>query len=226
MIRRSQYRCSFNAQAKGADFEKALNDSRKKTTALIKAGKLCNLSFYRYADMGFVYVEEIVGSENDVMIDMEHLMPELNGYLKLWPREDGDVYFAPMIKVFYQYDPEDDLDVWEHERTTAEKTRIGRVAFTFPDKVPSYVMYHTALVNEGLIKGDKYAFISLHENLLFSYLEEPRNNVNIRGVEEESPVLAEWLKADPESHFDRVKAQGINFLVIPCLFSVDRIDLK
>ncbi len=50
--------------------------------------------------------------------------------------------------------------------------------------------------------------------------------MNIRGVEEESPVLAEWLKADPESHFDRVKAQGINFLVIPCLFSVDRIDLK
>jgi hypothetical protein len=29
---------------------------------------------------------------------------------------------------------------------------------------------------------------------------------------------------EEESHFDRVKAKGSNFLVIDCLFSVDRID--
>ncbi len=224
MIRRSQYRCSFNSMARGTAYEMAIASSRQRMAELVESGKLCNLSFYRYENMGFVYVEEIVENESDAMIDMETVMPELYQYLKTWPREDGDVFFAPMIKVFYQYDPGNDLDAWEHERTTAVKTRIGRVAFAFPDKVPSYVMYHTALVNEGLLKGDKYAFISLHENLLFSYYEEPRNNVNIRGVDEESKVISEWLKTDPESHYDRVKAQGMNFLVIPCLFTVDRVD--
>ena len=73
-------------------------------------------------------------------------------------------------------------------------------------------------------EGDKYAFISVHENILFSYYEEPRNNVNIKNVDKESEVIENWLKVDPESHFDREKACGSNFLVIPCLFSVDRID--
>ncbi len=76
------------------------------------------------------------------------------------------------------------------------------------------------------MKGDKYAFISLHENILFSYYEEPRNNVNIRNADEESIVIDKWIKAGPESHFDRVKAKGSNFLVIPCLFTIDRLDLQ
>lgn len=111
------------------------------------------------------------------------------------------------------------------ERTTAQKERVGRIAFVFPDKLPSYVMHHNAIVEEGLLKGDKYAFISMHENLLFSYYEEPRNNVNIKNSGKESEVIKDWLSVDPESHFDRDKAKGSNFLVIPCLFSVDRIDL-
>ena len=36
-----------------------------------------------------------------------------------------------------------------------------------------------------MLKGDKYQYISLHENVLFSYFEEPRHNVNITGKEEE-----------------------------------------
>lgn len=119
---------------------------------------------------------------------------------------------------------EDDFDKWEYERTTDTKTKVGRVAFVYPDKMPSYVKYHTEIVEEGLLKGDKYAFISMHENLLFSYYEEPRNNVNIKSSDEESVVIQKWIDADPESHFDRVKAKGENFLVIPMLFSVDRID--
>ncbi|MCR5824292.1 MAG: hypothetical protein K6G60_07685 [Lachnospiraceae bacterium] len=225
MIRRSQYRCSFKDDAKGADFEKVLDVCKEEVTALIKAGKLCNVSFYRYENMGFLYMEEIVSEEKEEGVGAENLMHALAPFLKTWPREEGDVCFAPMIKAFYQYNPEEDLDKWEHERTTAVKTRVGRVAFAFPEKVTSYVKYHKALTDEGLLKGDKYAYISLHENLFFSYFEEPRNNVNISGADKESEVLKEWLKADPESHFDRVKAKGINFLVIPCLFTVDRVDL-
>ena len=56
-------------------------------------------------------------------------------------------------------------------------------------------------------------------------LLEPRSNVNIRGIDKESVAIQDWMAADPESHFDRVKAKGSNFLVIPCLFSVDRVDM-
>ncbi len=225
MIRRSQYRCSFNADADGKGFDAALGICRDRAYELIKCGELCNVSFYRYKDMGFLHVEEIVDSEADAKLDAEALMEGLGAYLKPWPREDGDVFFAPMIKVYYQYEPEADIDAWEHERTTADKTRIGRIAFVYPEKLTSYIMYHTALIEEGLSPGDKYAYISMHENLLFSYYEEPRNNVNLRHSQEESEVLKKWLAVDPESHFDRVKGEGMNFLVIPCLFSIDRLDL-
>ena len=63
--------------------------------------------------------------------------------------------------------------------------------------------YHLKLVSEGLLEGDRWHLISVQENLLFSYLEEPRTHVNIRhqpGVP--SAELQEWLAVDPESHFE------------------------
>ncbi len=225
MIRRFQYRCSFKESAKTNKLVEACKERAKK---LVKEGKLCNVSFYRYENMGFLYVEEITGDEPEnsaqPAFDAEALMKELIPALKPWPREEGDVFFVPMINVYYHHIPDDDLKAWEQERTTAEKTRVGRIAFVFPDKMPSYVKHHTAIVEEGLLKGDKYQYISMHENILFSYYEEPRNNVNLSGRDEKSKAIEDWLAVDPESHFDRVKAKGDNFLVIPCLFTVDRVD--
>ena len=36
-------------------------------------------------------------------------------------------------------------------------------------------------MDEGKHAGDKYQCIALHENILFSYYEEPRTNVNLCG---------------------------------------------
>jgi hypothetical protein len=225
MIRRLQFRCAFKNDTERTELEDRIKACRDKAANLIKSGRLCNVSFYRYENMGFLYIEEIVESDCGEPVDPEILFSELTPSLKPWPREEGDVFFAPMINVYRHHDPEN-IDEWERERTTAVKTRVGRIAFVFPEKMPSYVMHHTAIVNEGLLKGDKYAFISMHENLLFSYYEEPRNNVNLRDSDEESEAIKAWIAVDPESHFDRVKAKGDNFLVIPCLFTVDRVDLK
>lgn len=225
MIRRSQYRCSFKLMGGDMPLDNILDRCRQELSELISNGRLCNASFYRYNDMGFLYLEEIIENADEKNIDVDALMADLKPYLKPWPEENGDRFFAPMINVYYHHMPEDDLDKWEHERTTSSKQRIGRIAFVYPHKLPSYIMYHNAIVEEGLLKGDKYAFISVHENILFSYYEEPRNNVNIKNSDEESKVIDKWLSVDPESHFDRIKAEGSNFLVIPCLFSVDRIDL-
>lgn len=235
MIRRMQYRCSFRLLGNDMPLDNIIDRCRERFEKLIREGRVCNASFYRYENMGFLYVEEIISEGDDEsfavnkysgegLLNVDNIMSDLDPYLKPWPREDGDVYFAPMINVYYHHIPESDPDKWEHERTTDKKQRIGRIAFVFPEKLPSYVMYHNAIVEEGLLKGDKYAFISMHENLLFSYYEEPRNNVNIKDSVEESRVINDWLKADPESHFDRDKAGGSNFLVIPCLFSLDRVD--
>ena len=221
MIRRLQFRCSFK---NGYDCSTALAACKEKAVDQIKEGKICNVSFYRYEDMGFLYIEQITTSVKDPVPDIEQLMEDIKPALKTWPREEGDVFFVPMINVYYHHIPDEDIEVWEYERTTAVKTRIGRIAFVYPDKLPSYVMHHTAIVNEGLWKGDKDAYISMHENLLFSYYEEPRNNINISGLEKESEAINAWMAVDPESHFDRVKAKGDNFLVIPCLFTVDRVD--
>ncbi|WP_026488134.1 hypothetical protein [Butyrivibrio sp. XBB1001] len=219
MLKRYQYRCTFKEECGADSFQQAIDKCKEKAAQAIRRGDFVNISFYRYKDMGFIYVESVAEKlVGDILTDIKD-------FLKTWPREDGDTYFVPMINVYYHHTPEDDLDVWEKERTTAVKTRVGRIAFVYPDKLTSYILHHKEIVDEGLLKGDKYAYISMHENLLFSYYEEPRNNVNISGLDKESEAIKRWLEVDPESHFDRVKAKGDNFLVIPCLFSVDRLDL-
>ncbi len=230
MIRRMQYRCSFLEGIEDTKLSAAIETCRQQSLAGIEAGRLCNVSFYRYEQMGFIYLEEIVPDEAaqdhaQGGIRPEELFAALRPYLKRWPREEGDVCFAPMINVYYHHQPTGDLAAWEEARRQPGKQRIGRIAFVYPEKLPSYVRYHQAIVEEGLLMGDQYAYISLHENLLFSYFEEPRTNVNISGKAAESTVINDWLKADPESHFDREKAQGSNFLVIPCLFSEERIEV-
>lgn len=107
-----------------------------------------------------------------------------------------------------------------------KKTRIGRIAYLWPEKLFSYTYWHKAIVDEGLLKGDQYQCIALHENILFSYFEEPKTMVNIRQNDgQESEVIREWMNMDPESHFDRKKAGGDNFIIIDPVLSVGRGDL-
>lgn len=90
---------------------------------------------------------------------------------------------------------------WLRERHSG--AQHGRIAVLKPDKWCSYMEYHLKLVSEGLLEGDRWHLISVQENLLFSYLEEPRTHVNNRhqpGVP--SAELQEWLAVDPESHFE------------------------
>ena len=80
--------------------------------------------------------------------------------------------------------------------------------------------YHKALVDEGLLDGDRYQFIALHENILFSYFEEPKCFTHIKKeCMEESSVIKEWLAANPESHFDHELSGEENFLMIQEIYS-------
>ncbi len=73
-----------------------------------------------------------------------------------------------------------------------------------PDSWCSYMEHHLRIVTEGLVEGDRWHLICVQEGVLFSYLEEPRTNVNIKHQPgAHSPELDAWIAADPESHFAR-----------------------
>ena len=110
----------------------------------------------------------------------------------------------------------------EYVRDQPPEGRCGRIALLRPEKLMSYVTYHQALVREGLLVGDRRQFISLHENVLFSYFETPRDReqVNIKRSNEPSCVLAQWLAADPDSHFIRFpESPRENFHIIETVVS-------
>ena len=96
MIRRSQYRCSFKIVGSHIPIDSSLERCKECFAKLIDEGLVANASFYRYENMGFLYVEEIVADTTAEALDVDKIMADLNPYLKPWPEEDGDAYFAPM----------------------------------------------------------------------------------------------------------------------------------
>lgn len=156
--------------------------------------------------------------QSDILAPGDILSP-LSPYLALWPGQTAPRTWVYMHHIFCHSYPQS-LQQWT--RPCSPSQRRGRIAFLREDKLFSYVYYHKALVNEGLIKGDKYQSIALHENILFSYFEEPKTIVNIHNdPARESQVLPEWIASDPESHFIHMPgSNGENFLFLPALFAL------
>lgn len=216
MITRHQYRGCLKSDVTPERLMDALLEVREDVKAFIDGKKLLAVYLYRYKRMCFLYyetLEEGIGP-NDFS---GALMP----LLEMWPEEEGKTPWALMYHIFHHSIP-GEPEEWERERV-GEKTKIGRIAFLYPDKIFSYTYWHKAIVDEGRHAGDKYQCIALHENILFSYYEEPRTNVNLCGDKNaESKALAGWIAENPESHFDREKAGGDNFLVIEPILLADR----
>ena len=152
-------------------------------------------------------------------IHPEDLLLPLSRLLQTWPGQRGDRYWVHMYHIYYHSIPED-VESWNRDRKP--KMRRGRIAFLREDKLFSYVYFHKAIGDEGLLMGDRYQSIALHENILFSYFEEPKTMVNVKndpdGV---SKVIEEWMAADPESHFIHMpEGKGGNFMFLPALFAV------
>lgn len=213
MIERKQYRGCIRKDAAESDWQSALEQARLQAERYRQNGDILTICTYRHKNLLFVYMEALRTG-----VKPEEVLSALTPCLELWPEENGLTPWAPMYPIYHHSLPSEPEE-WVKERLTNTK-RIGRIAFLYPDKLFSYTYWHYAIVQEGLLKGDKYQYISLHENLLFSYFEEPRHNVNIKGSEEESSVIDGWTAVDPESHFDREKTAGNNFLVIDAVLMV------
>ena len=192
-----------------ADFSAALQKAQAE-------GRILTASLFRYENHLLFYAEGL-----NRPFTPQGLCPALDAALLPWPPALGEAAprpWAAMQPYFYHDIPTTAGD-WLRERHSG--AQHGRIAVLKPDKWCSYMEYHLKLVSEGLLEGDRWHLISVQENLLFSYLEEPRTHVNIRhqpGVP--SAELQEWLAVDPESHFEHFakEQQGPdapNFVYLP-----------
>ena len=196
------------------------------------------MMFFYYEALGeplavkepYVAVEEqdvILESGEDMQTTClypEELLVPLSPYLQIWPGQQDYRLWKHMYHIYYNNEPE---SVEDWARASVPELRRGRIAFLREDKVFSYVFFHKALVDEGLLLGDRYQSIALHENILFSYFEEPKTMSNVqKDFSRESEVINEWMAVDPESHFIHMpEGGGENFMFLPALFALGVEDL-
>lgn len=235
---RAQYRAALKNDVTEAALEDAVSACRRKMEKEKQEGRLLTGGVFRWHELLFLYMEyvteESVSKGENEGADSaagregqpdwagipEQWFPEMAPLLHTWPELSGETHWAYMYPVFW-FDTPKDLETWRRKK--APDKRCGRIAVLYPEKLFSYVCHHQAIVEEGLLVGDRYQMISLHENLLFSYFETPRDReqVNIRREEGESLEIQKWEAVDPEAHFRHFpEAGGENFLVIETMISV------
>lgn len=218
MIVRQHYRASI---ASDFDYEEevltALEEDKEYVVEAIEDERVLTVALYKHEDMLFLYMESM-----DEELTPDELFPELSMCLNLWPERDGLTPWAKMYHIFYHATP-DSVKKWERK---GKKKRRGRIAYLYEDKIFSYTYWHKALVDEGLLEGDMYQSIALHEDILFSYFEEPKQFTHLNKFSnDESTVIKGWLEVDPESHFDHSLSGEENFLLLPEVFSMGKEDL-
>ena len=198
----------------------AFDVCRERAKEMIREGKAMTIALYRYGRQLFLYAEFL-----DEEANVEMLFSPLSELLSLWPQKDTQARWVPMYPVFWHAEPRGEED-WK--RHPAPGKRRGRIAYLRHESMFEYVEYHHALVREGLLAGDRYQLISMHEDVLFSYLEEPRTPQNIRRLEgAQSKVIEGWMQSDPDSHFLHLPgSEGQNFLFIPTVFAVGESDIQ
>lgn len=206
MICRGEYRGCIKRDINEEEIKSALTKAKEMIEIAIQSEKLLQVSMYRFQNMCFLYCEA-----EEKLPQPENFLTELNPFLEDWPEEEGKRKWVFMYPVYYHSIP-GDTNEWRTDRKG--KMRIGRIAFLKKDKWASYVYWHHALVEEGLFCGDQFQFISLHENILFSYFEEPKTMVNIQKRQEESKVIEKWMNCNPKTYFEREKTDEQNFYIM------------
>ena len=135
---------------------------------------LLTASLFQWGTSLFIYAETV-----GVAFSAEDALGDFGGCLKAWPDHSAEErYWVPMMDIFHYSKPQG-VDHWRR-KTPVEKP-FARVIRLRPEKVSSYIFYHYQLQEERPGRGDKYGLITIHEDLLFFYQEQPR-------VVEESPA--------------------------------------
>lgn len=219
-IIRKQYRATLKSNIDEKAFLQAEENAKDAARFAKEAERLLTCGMFRYNMMLFLYVEYIVDEEEPSITEPSVLFAEFSDFLCKWPEMEGEKEWIEMLPVFWFDSP---VSVEQWRRKQEPDKRCGRIAVLYPEKVLSYVCHHQAIAKEGLLKGDRYQSIALHENILFSYFETPRDRevVNIKREDGISFEIDKWENADPFSHFYHFpEAAGENFLIIPTVFEL------
>lgn len=209
---RQEFRACLNTDDQGM-IRNAVERCRDLAEELRAAERMMTVGLYYHGRQLFLYYEALGEAYGP-----ETFMSPLDDLLMPWPEKGEPVLWAPMYPIYWHQVPEDSED-WI--RPHAPERRIGRIAYLNHDLMFEYVYHHFAIVREGIFKGDRYQFISLHEDVLFSYFEEPRTNVNIRRTEEgDSEAIRDWMAVNPPSHFDTIPGTNGGFLILPDYFNL------
>ena len=211
------YRCHYRGRLEEADAAQLvdlLQQCEQNAQQLINDGALMTAALYYYGNQLFLYYEA-VGEE----IRPERFMAPLHPVLSQWPQKENTCDWALMYNVFWHDAPKDDED-WK--RSVPPERRRGRIAWLKHDTMFRYVYHHFAIAEEGILQGDRYQSIALHEDILFSYFEEPRTPGNLRrDTTLQSQTIQAWLDVNPESHFIPLPgSNGSNFLLLPQYFAL------
>ena len=211
------YRCHYRGRLEAADaaqLSDLLQQCEQNAQQLINDGAVMTAALYYYGNQLFLYYEA-VGEE----IRPERFMAPLHPVLSQWPQKEDTCDWALMYNVFWHDAPKDDED-WK--RSVPPERRRGRIAWLKHDTMFRYVYHHFAIAEEGILQGDRYQSIALHEDILFSYFEEPRTPGNLRrDTTLQSQTIQAWLDVNPESHFIPLPgSNGSNFLLLPQYFAL------
>ena len=211
------YRCHYRGRLEDSDAAQLvdlLQQCEQNAQQLINDGALMTAALYYYGNQLFLYYEA-VGEE----IRPERFMAPLHPVLSQWPQKEDTCDWALMYNVFWHDAPKDDED-WK--RSVPPERRRGRIAWLKHDTMFRYVYHHFAIAEEGILQGDRYQSIALHEDILFSYFEEPRTPGNLRrDTTLQSQTIQAWLDVNPESHFIPLPgSNGSNFLLLPQYFAL------
>lgn len=176
------------------DLDEKLEMTKAHIKKLILEQRIMTACLYRHENMLFAYYEAI-GEE----LVPEEVYGELSSILAKWPGDENPRVWVKMHHIYFHCIPEG-IEDWR--RKSRPEMRRGRIAYLKPETMFEYVYHHVAITDEGLLVGDKYQSIGFHENLLFSYFEEPKTEINIRrDASKPSKAIEDWLAVDPGAHF-------------------------
>lgn len=225
-VERASYRAFLQSDVADDEVMRLADRLRDDAERLKAEGLALTVVLARYGRQLYAYVEHIV-PRHPARRSMTAVtgFPEARGWfdgaLERCPQFGGDVFWTYMHPVFWFDEP---TSVDSFRRGRQPDARCGRIAHFYPDTVIDYVVHHQLIAREGLAVGDRYQFISVLDDVAFSYFETPRDReqVNIRREEGESREIRRWLDADPFSHFDHFDPGTLerDFLVIDTLVSV------
>jgi hypothetical protein len=143
----------------------ALPNLQATLTQRVAADDILTLSLFTRQQQIFLYYE----CSGDAIAPSD-LLGNIDSALHPWPGEAASRFWVPMMDIFHYNQPQS-VEHWR--RDTPPEACTARIIYLRPEMVSSYIFLHYQMQEEKPGAGDKYGQISIHENLLLFYMEQP-----------------------------------------------------